>query len=94
LCRTTHRRRTLVLVTEDQSPLFQIIRRYFYCNAIPGEGLDPILFHPSGRVSDELMIVVELNAITAVRQYLSYETVELQQLFLGQIMFLLRSCAL
>jgi hypothetical protein len=40
------------------------------------------------------MIVVELNAITAVRQYLSYETLELQQLFLGQIMFLLRSCAL
>ena len=34
------------------------------------------------------MTVVELNAITAVRQYFVYETLELQQFFLGQVMFL------
>jgi hypothetical protein len=83
LRRMTRRWRTLVLVAEDQPPLFQIIRRYFDRDAIPGEGLDPILFHPARRVSDKVMTVVELNAITAVRQYFSYETLKLQQLFLG-----------
>jgi hypothetical protein len=84
----THRCRALVLVAEDQSPFFQIIRGYFDCDAIPGEGLDPILSHPARRVSDEQMTVVELNAVTAVRQYFVHKTLELQQFFLGQVMFL------
>ena len=35
------------------------------------------------------MSVVELNAVTGVWQYLGYETLELQQFFLGHVMFLL-----
>lgn len=91
---TSHRRGALILVTEDQSPLFQIIRRYFDRDAIAGEGLDPILSHPARCISDKLMTVLELNAVAAIRQYFSYETFELQQFFLGQIISLLQLCSL
>jgi len=89
LRRTAQRAGAFVLVSEDQSPLFQIVRRYFYCHAIPGEGFDPILFHSSGSVGNELMSVVELNAVTGVGQYLGHETLEFQEFFLRHIMFLL-----
>src|SRR6516225_3398647 len=36
------------------------------------------------------MSVVELNAVTGVRQYLGHETLEFQQFFLGHVMFLLK----
>ncbi len=81
------RSRTIVLMPEDQSPLFQIIGGHFDSDAIPGQGFDPILFHPTGGVGDELMPVVELNAITGVRQDLGHETLELQELFLCHVMF-------
>ena len=43
-------------------------------------------FFTSGGVGDELMPVVELNAITRVRQYLGHEPLELQKLFLRHVM--------
>src|SRR5262249_21049736 len=89
LWRTAQRSGAFVLVAKDQSLLFQIVGWYFYRHAIPGQGFDPILFHSSGGVGDELMSVVELNAVTGVRQYLGYETLELQQFFLRHVMFLL-----
>src|SRR5262252_6715018 len=55
----------------------------------PRPGFDPILFHSSGGVGNELMSVVELNAITGVGQYLSHETLEFQEFFLRPVMFLL-----
>jgi hypothetical protein len=58
----------------------------FYRHAISDQGFDPILFHSSGGVGDELMSIVEPNAVTGVGQYLGYETLELQ--LLGHAMFL------
>jgi hypothetical protein len=89
LRRTAQRSGAFVLVAKDQSSLFQIVGRYFYRHAIPGQGFDPILFHSSGGVGDKLMSVVELNAVTGVGQYLGYETLEFQEFFLGHVMFLL-----
>jgi hypothetical protein len=73
LRRTAQRSGTFVLVAKDQSPLFQIVGRDFYRHAISGQGFDPILSHSSGCVGDELMSVVELNAVTGVWQYFGYE---------------------
>ena len=86
---TVQRSRAFVFVAEDQSSLFQIVGRYFHGYAIPGQSFDPILFHSSGGVSDQLMPVVELNAITGVGQYFGYETLEFQQIFLRHLIFLL-----
>jgi hypothetical protein len=80
--RTRARSGTIVLMAEDQSPLFQIIGGYFDSDAVPGKGFDPIPFHSSGGIGDELMSVVEPNAITGVRQYLGHETIEFQEVFL------------
>jgi hypothetical protein len=63
-------------------------RVIFYRHAISDQGFDPILFHSSGGVGDEVMSIVEPNAVTGVGQYLGYETLELQQFFLGHAMFL------
>ena len=75
-------------MTKDQASLFEVVRRHFDRDSIPGQRFDPILFHSSGGVGDELMSIVELNAVTGVGQYLGYETLELQQFFLGHVMFL------
>jgi hypothetical protein len=88
LRRTARRCGAFVLVAEDQSPLFQIIRRHFDRDAISGKGFDSILFHSSSGVGDELMPVVELNPITGVRQYLHDQSIELQQFFFCQVMCL------
>jgi hypothetical protein len=42
-------------------------------------------------LGDELMSVVELNAVTSVRQYLGHETLEFQQSFLWHVMFPLKN---
>src|SRR5579862_5035262 len=62
LRRAAHRSGAFVLVTEDQSPLFQIIGRDLDRHPVAGQRLDAVLFHPPRRVGDELMAVVELNA--------------------------------
>jgi hypothetical protein len=88
LRRTARRSGAFIFVAENQSPLLQIVGRYFYSHAIPGQGFDPISFHSSCGVGDELVSVIELNAVTSVGQYLGYQTLELQQFFLGHVMFL------
>ena len=87
LRRTARRSGAFIFVAENQSPLLQIVGRYFDGYAIPGQCFDPILFHSSGGVGNELMSVVELNAVTGVGQYLGHETLEFQQSFLRHVMF-------
>ena len=89
LRRTAQRSGAFVLVAKDQSPFFQIVGGYFYRHTIPSQGFDPIPFHSSSGVGDELMSVVEPNAVTGVGQYLGHETLEFQESVLRHVMFLL-----
>jgi hypothetical protein len=79
----------LVLVTEDQASFFQVIGRNLDYHAVAGKSLNPIFLHPSSRVGDEFVTVIELNAIAGVRQYLEDEAFELQEFFLRHVMILL-----
>src|SRR5438046_1130288 len=55
---------TLVLVTEDQSALFQIVGRHLDRHPIARQRLDPVLLHLAGGVGDDLVPGIELHAIT------------------------------
>jgi len=57
----------LVLVTKDQAPFFQVIGRDFDCHTVAGKSLNPVLFHPSSRIRDEFVTIIELNAVAGVR---------------------------
>jgi hypothetical protein len=52
--------------------------------AISSQGFDAVLFHSSGGIGNELMSIVELNAVRGVGQDLGDETLELQQFFPGR----------
>jgi hypothetical protein len=82
---------TFVLVTENQSPLVEIIRRHFDCYSVTGKRFDPVLFHPPGRIGDDLMTPIELNAISGVGQNLEHQTIKLQEFFLGHGVILLKA---
>jgi hypothetical protein len=88
LRRTAYCGGPFLLMAEDQAPFLQIIRRYFHGHSIASEGFDPVLFHFSGRVGDELMSVIELNAVTRVGQYFGYQPVKLQEFFFRHAMLL------
>src|SRR5580692_10139197 len=88
LRRAAQRSGALVLVPEDQSPLFQVIGRDFDSDPVAGQGLDAVLFHPSGRVGDELMAVVELNAETRIGQDFGDQALEFQKFFFRHVMIL------
>jgi hypothetical protein len=79
----------LVLMAKDQTPLFQVIGRNLDCHTVARKRLDSVLFHPSSRIGDKLMPVIELNAIARIRQYLENETFELQEFFLRHVIILL-----
>jgi hypothetical protein len=84
---------TFVLVTKDQSPLVEIIRRHFDCYSVTSKGFDPVLFHPPGGIGDDLMTAIELNAVSGVGQNLDNQTIELQKFFLGHGVILLSACS-
>src|SRR5215216_4018122 len=44
----TRRAGALVLVTENQPPLLEVVRRHLHRHAIPGKRLDAILLHLAG----------------------------------------------
>jgi len=88
LRRTRRGTGALVLVTEDEAPFLKVVGRNLDGHSIAGEGLNPVLFHPSGRVRDKLMTIVELNAIAGIGQYLEDEALELQEFFLRHVMIL------
>ena len=75
-------------MTKDHSSFVKIIGRYLNRHAVSGEGLDPILFHSPGRVDDNHVASIKLNAIAGIRQYLCYEAFKLQKLFLRHLAIL------
>src|SRR3979490_2929984 len=81
LRRPAGRRGPLVLVAEDQPALLEVIRRHLDGDAVARERLDAVLFHLAGRIGDDHLPGVELDAIARVRQDFGDETFELDQLF-------------
>ena len=67
LGRAGRRTGALVLVPKDQTPFFQVIGRNLDSHTVAGKRLDSVFFHPSRRIGDELVTVVELNAIAGIR---------------------------
>src|SRR5438128_684728 len=60
--RRARRRRALVLVPEDDAALVEIVRRHLDRHPISRERLDAVLLHAPGRVGDDRVPVVELDA--------------------------------
>src|SRR6185312_4296057 len=60
--------RALVLVTEDQAALLQIVGRHFDRDPIARQRLDPVLLHLAGGVGNNLVSGVELHAVTRIGQ--------------------------
>src|SRR5215470_8306849 len=81
--RRRRRRRALVLVAEDDAALVQVVGRHLHGDLVAGERADAVLLHAAGGVGDDFVIVLEADAIAAVRQHIHDLAVELKQLFLG-----------
>src|SRR3974377_1719813 len=63
LRRTLGRSGPIVLVTEDQPPLLEVIGRHLDGHSISGQRLDAVPFHLSRCIGDDCMSDVQLNAI-------------------------------
>jgi len=74
-----------VLMAKNQSPLFQIVGRDLDRHPITCKSLYPVLFHPSGRVGDQLMTIVELNPVPRIGEDFGDQTFEFQKLFFRQV---------
>src|SRR5882757_1495166 len=72
---------TLVLVTEDQPSLLQIVGRHLDRHPIACQRLDAVLLHLAGRVGDNFMSGIELHAVARVGQDFGHQSFELDQLF-------------
>src|SRR5258708_6428791 len=72
---------TLVLVTEDEPALFQIVGRHLDRHSIASQRLDPVLFHLAGGVGNDLVSGIELHAITCIGEDFGHQSFELDQLF-------------
>src|SRR3954452_12549305 len=79
----TGRAGPLVLVTEDQPALFQIIGRHLDGDPVAGERFDAILLHLARGVGNYFMPRVELHAIARVGEDFGHQSFELDQLFLS-----------
>src|SRR5712671_6076047 len=72
---------TLILVTEDQPALLQIVGRHLDRHPIACQRLDAVLLHLAGRVGDNFMSGVELHAVARVGKDFGHQSFELDQLF-------------
>src|ERR1700688_4418948 len=81
----------LVLVPEDEAALVEIIGRHLDRDAVAGESLDAVLLHLAGRIGDDDVSGIELNAVARVRQDFGNQAFELDELFLRHR--LLSSCS-
>src|SRR3984893_6165448 len=73
--------RPLVLVTEDEPALLQIIRRHLDRHPIARQRLDPVLLHLAGGVGDDLVSGIQLHAVAGIGEDFGYQSFELDQLF-------------
>jgi hypothetical protein len=68
---------------ENDTPLIEIVRGHFDLDAIAHDRTDAVTPHPSSRVRDDPVIIVEQDAKTPVRQDLIDQAVEGHQIFFG-----------
>ena len=71
----------LVLVTEDQAALLQIVGRHLDRDPIACQRLDPVLLHLAGGVGNDLVSGVELHAVARIGEDFGDQSFELDQLF-------------
>src|SRR6266699_867186 len=72
---------TLVLVTENQPALLEVVGRHLDRHPVPGQCLDPVLLHFSRGVGNDLVPGIELHAIAGVGEDFGDQSFELDQLF-------------
>ena len=63
-------------------PRVEIVGRHLDDDPVADAGADAELAHLAGHVGEHLMLVVERDAVIAVRQNLGHGAVEFEQLFL------------
>src|SRR6185312_11223359 len=68
---------TLVLVTEDQATLLQIVGRHFDRDPIACQRLDPVLLHLAGSIGNNLVSGIELHAVARVGEDFGHQSFEL-----------------
>src|SRR5262245_12898667 len=81
--RTTRRRtsrRAVTLVAEIDPAARQVVRRHLDDHAVADAGADAKLAHLPRHVSEQLMVIVERDAVVAVRQHLGHGAIEFEQL--------------
>src|SRR5262249_8820821 len=77
-------RRTLVLVTEIDPTLGQIIGGHFYFNTIAGKNSNSILFHPARFIRERVGAIGQPDPKACVRKQLQYGALKLDKVFLSQ----------
>src|SRR5215469_11795949 len=75
---------SLVLMTKVDPTFGQIIRGHFYGDPITGKNSNAVFLHPTGRVGQGLVSIVESHAKPCVRKQLEHRTFKLDQIFLSQ----------
>src|SRR5262245_44972616 len=70
-----------ILVPENHAALVEIIGRHLDSHAVSRERLNAVLAHLAGGVSNQGVAVVELNAISRIREKLLDDTLKFNQLF-------------
>src|SRR6266850_6496520 len=76
---------TLILVTEDQPALLQIVGRHLDRHPIARQRLDAVLLHLAGGVGDNFMSGIELPAVARVGKDFGHQSFELDQLFFSHV---------
>src|ERR1700690_2590105 len=73
--------RAFVLVSEDQSAFFQIVRRHLDRYPVARQGLDPVFLHLACGIGNDLVPCVELDAVAGIGEDFGDQSFELDQLF-------------
>src|SRR5688572_23112465 len=76
------------LVAKHHPAFFKIVRGHLDRHAIARNRLDPVALHAPGRIGDDLVPIVELDAEPAVRQDVSHGSFEFQRFFLSHYLSL------
>ena len=66
----------------DEPALFEVVRRHFDMNAVAQHGADAEAPHPTGRIGDHFVLIIEQDAEASVRQDLFDQALEGEQVFL------------
>src|SRR3982074_2519906 len=85
-------RGAIALVAKINAAAGEIVRRHFHDHPVADAGADAELAHLPRHIGEDLVLIVERDAVIAVREDLGHRAVELEQLFFGH-MFVSNSIA-